>query len=56
MTEIPIATQISIREEGLDEFWLQDQIYNNPTCLGLGDLDSIGREHRQASGDDLTSS
>jgi len=48
--EIPIATTISIREAGLDEYWLQNQIYENPTCLGLGDLESVSKERRQSSG------
>lgn len=47
---IGIATQIPIREAGFDEFWLQDQIYENPSCLGLGDLEALSRERRQASG------
>lgn len=48
--EIPIAKAISIRECGLDEYWLQDQIYENPTCLGLGDLESVSKERLQSSG------
>lgn len=48
--EIPIATNLSIRESGFDEYWLQDQIYKNPSCLGLGDLESIRKEKQQSSG------
>ena len=48
--DIPIATTISIREAGFDEYWLQDQIYENPTCLGLGDLESLAKERQQSSG------
>jgi len=48
--EIPIATAVSIREAGLDEYWLQDQIYENPTCLGLGELESVAKERQQSSG------
>lgn len=48
--DIPIATVISIREAGLDEYWLQDQIYENPTCLGLGELESVSKEKQQSSG------
>lgn len=48
--DIPIATQISIREAGFNEFWLQDQIYDNPSCLGLGELEAIQRERRQLAG------
>ena len=42
--DISIASTVSIRESGLDEYWLQDQIYENPTCLGLGDLESVTKE------------
>lgn len=48
--EIPLATSLSIREAGLDEYWLQQQIFDNPACLGLGDLDAIDKERRQSSG------
>ena len=48
--EIPIATPVAIRDAGFDEYWLQSQIYENPTCLGLGDLESISRERVQSSG------
>jgi hypothetical protein len=48
--EIPIASTISIRESGFDEYWLQDRIYENPACLGLGDLESVAKERQQSSG------
>jgi len=48
--EIPIASTISIRESGFDEYWLQDQIYENPTCIGLGELESVAKERQQSSG------
>lgn len=48
--EITLASALSIRDAGLDEYWLQDQIYENPSCLGLGDLDSLSKERRQSSG------
>jgi hypothetical protein len=48
--EIEIAKTISIREAGLDEYWLQDQIYENPTCLNLGELESVQKEKQQSSG------
>jgi len=48
--EISIASTVSIRESGFDEYWLQDQIYENPTCLGLGDLESVAKEKQQSSG------
>ncbi len=40
----------SIRNHGLDEYWLQDYICKNPSCLGLGDLELIAKEKRQSSG------
>src|SRR5688572_1684064 len=50
MSTISIANQISIREAGYDEFCLQDQIYDNPSSLGLGELEAIQRERRQSAG------
>jgi hypothetical protein len=47
---IPIGKSLSIRACGYDEFWLQDQIVDNPSCLQLGDLELIYRERQQASG------
>lgn len=41
MNDIPIANTLTMRECGYDEYWLQDQIYNNPNCLGLGELEAI---------------
>ena len=48
--EVHIAQRLSIRQAGYDERWLQDQIYENPSCLGLGELDAIARERRQSGG------
>ncbi len=48
--DIPIATSVSIREAGFDEYWLRDQIYDNPACLNLGDLESVSKERIQSSG------
>jgi hypothetical protein len=47
---IPIATVCSIRECGFDEYWLQDQIADNPACLQLGELAIVYRERQQAAG------
>lgn len=47
---IKVARTIPIRDSGLDEYWLQDQIVANPSCLGLGDLEVISKERQQASG------
>jgi RecB family endonuclease NucS len=47
---IPIADTHSIRDCGFDEFWLQDQIVNNPRCLQMGELEFVSREHQQTGG------
>ena len=48
--DIEIAQSLSIREAGFDEYWLQNQIVENPSCLGLGELESIAKERQQSSG------
>lgn len=48
--DIAIAQSVSISDAGFDEYWLQDQIYDNPTCLGLGELEAIAKERQQSSG------
>jgi hypothetical protein len=48
--EVQLARHLNIRDAGYDESWLQDQIYQNPVCLGLGELDAIARERRQSPG------
>lgn len=48
--EIQTLELTSIRDNGFDEYWLQDYIWNNPSCLGLGDLEPIAKEKRQTSG------
>jgi hypothetical protein len=47
---IPIGASKSIRECGLNETWLQDQIADNPGCLQLGDLELVSRERQQSTG------
>src|SRR6266566_4153869 len=47
---VEIAQSVSIREAGFDEYWLQNQIFDNPVCLRLGDLDALNKERRQNSG------
>lgn len=51
--DISISKTLSIRNCGLDEYWLQDQIAANPGNLGLGDLVFVEREKRQVSGGKL---
>ena len=53
MSEITIGKTLGIRECGHDEYWLQDKIYNEPSSLGLGDLESLQKERRQSSGGKL---
>ncbi|MFA5794610.1 MAG: hypothetical protein WC980_06030 [Candidatus Brocadiia bacterium] len=48
--KIPVSKTQSIRASGFDEYWLQDQIVENPSCLDLGDLEVISKERRQTSG------
>lgn len=48
--EITFAQSMALREAGYDEYWLQDQIWSNPSALGLGDLDALIKERRQSSG------
>ena len=40
----------SIKKAGKTEYWLQDQIWKNPACLGLGELEAVSKEHIQSSG------
>ncbi len=47
---ISISKTLSIRDCGLDEYWLQDQIATNPGILGLGELELVRREKQQSSG------
>lgn len=48
--QIFICEQISIRDAGKDEYWLQEQIWSNPRCLGLGELEQVRKEKKQSSG------
>lgn len=48
--EIELAQPVSIREAGFDEYWLQNQVVENPACLSLGDLEAIAKERQQSSG------
>jgi hypothetical protein len=47
---IPVGKSQSIRSCGFDEYWLQDQIADNPSCLELGELEVLDRERTQSSG------
>ena len=50
MNDLPITKTRSIRECGKDEFWLRDRIYDDPTILGLGNLQAISKEKSQPQG------
>ncbi len=39
-----------LRDTGRDEYWLQEFIYNDPSVLGLGDLERVSREKQTSSG------
>lgn len=48
--ELKKVAPVELRSVGLDEKWLQDRIKDDPTLLGLGELEIAGREHRQPIG------
>jgi hypothetical protein len=48
--ELKKAAPQELRTLGLDERWLQDRISNDPSLLGLGQLEIASREHRQPVG------
>src|SRR5665213_1571460 len=48
--ELEKAIPVSLRSLGLDEKWLQDRINDDPSILGLGDLEIAGKEHHQPVG------
>lgn len=50
MNEISATKLRGFRECGFDEYWLRDQIYDDPTILGLGDLQPISKERTQSQG------
>jgi hypothetical protein len=48
--ELKKISPVELRSVGLNEKWLQEQIKADTTILGLGELDIIGKEHKQQSG------
>lgn len=50
ISDITFTQSTSIRDAGFNEYWLQNQIWNNPAALGLGELDALDKERRQSSG------
>ena len=50
MTSIPISETVTLHSIGLDEAWLQSRIWESPSCLGLGELEGVTKEHAVSSG------
>jgi hypothetical protein len=50
MDEIGTAAVLTIRECGRNEYWLRDRIFEDPTMLGLGDLQPVMKEKGQSQG------
>jgi hypothetical protein len=50
MNSIPISETITLSAAGVDEAWLQQQIWDNPSCLGLGELEGVTKERAVSSG------
>jgi hypothetical protein len=50
MEEITTTKVLSIRECSLDEYWLRDKIFDDPSILGLGELQAVMKEKTQAAG------
>ncbi|MCK1745871.1 hypothetical protein IVA80_35185 [Bradyrhizobium sp. 139] len=48
--ELKKISPVELRSVGLNEKWLQEQIKADTTILGLGELDIIGKEHKQQPG------
>lgn len=50
MDKIETAKMLTIRECGCDEHWLRDRIFEDPSILGLGDLQAVMKEKSQSQG------
>jgi len=50
MENLAISRTIGISEAGFNEEWLQNQIWENPAAIGLGELESITKETAVSSG------
>ena len=50
MNEIKTTTVLSIAECGHNEAWLRDMIFEDPSILGLGDLQAVTKEMTQPQG------
>ena len=51
---VSVGKELRIRNCGFDEYWLRDQIRENPSslgvCLGVENLELLDVERRQSSG------
>jgi hypothetical protein len=45
-----VTTVLRIKDCGHDEFWLRDRIFDEPSILGLGDLQAVMKEKTQSQG------
>ncbi len=50
MSDILTTKVLSIAECGHDEYWLRNEIYEDPSILGLGDLQAVMKEKTQSQG------
>jgi hypothetical protein len=50
MSNIRSTEVLSVRDAGHDEYWLRDRIYDDPSILGLGDLQAVMKERTQSQG------
>jgi hypothetical protein len=49
MSDLLVTKVLKIKDCGHDEYWLQDMIYNDPSILGLGDLQAVMKEKTQST-------
>jgi hypothetical protein len=45
-----VTRVLKIKDCGHDEYWLRDKIYDDPSILGLGDLQAVMKEKTQSQG------
>ena len=50
MENMPVTKALSIADCAHDEYWLRDLIYEDPSILGLGDLQTVMKEKTQSTG------
>lgn len=48
--QIPVSETVTVASLSLNEAWLQEQIWDNPSCLGLGELEGVSKERVTGSG------